>query len=100
MSEFLSAIFQFLEVKFSIYLNRHVFIICINFDILSVIVSNWTSFLFTLQPMYLSEILILVLLTQIYPVFINGVDPDQLALYQQLGSSNLIGWKLGVGVAS
>ena len=53
-----------------------------------------------------------------YPVFANSVDPDQLAsveanwsgsplfvinfvnLYQQPGSSNLIGWKLEVGVAS
>ena len=53
-----------------------------------------------------------------YPAFANSVDPDQLAseeanwsgsalfaikyvnLYQQAGSSNLIGWKLEVGVAS
>ena len=53
-----------------------------------------------------------------YPAFANSVDPDQLAseeanwsgsalfankyenLYQQFGSSNLIGWKLEVGVAS
>ena len=52
------------------------------------------------------------------PCFANSVDPDLLAsdeanlsgsalfaikyanLYQQLGSSNLIGWKLEVGVAS
>ena len=52
------------------------------------------------------------------PVFANSVDPDQLtaseanwsvsalfiiqyvSLYQQPGSSNLIGWKLEVGVAS
>ena len=52
------------------------------------------------------------------PAFANGVDPDQFAseeanwsgsalfaiqylnLYQQLGSSNLIGWKLEVGVVS
>ena len=56
--------------------------------------------------------------TQLYPVFANSVDPDQLAseeanwsgapllviqhvnLYQQSGSSNLIGWQLEVGVAS
>ena len=56
--------------------------------------------------------------TQIYPAFANSVDADQLAseeanwsasaqfaikyvtLYQQSGSSNLIGWKLDVGVAS
>ena len=55
--------------------------------------------------------------TRIYPVFANIVDPDQLAseeanwsgsalfvikhmnLYQQPGSSNLIGRKLEVGVA-
>ena len=53
-----------------------------------------------------------------YPTFANSVDPDQLAseeanwsesalfaikyvnLYQQTGSSNLIGWKLEVGVES
>ena len=52
------------------------------------------------------------------PAFANSVDPDQLAseeanwsksvlfaikyvnLYQQSGSSNLIGWKLEMGVAS
>ena len=53
---------------------------------------------------------------QICPAFANSVDPDQLAseeanwsalfaiqdlnFYQQPGSSNLIGWKLDVGVAS
>ena len=51
---------------------------------------------------------------RIYPVFANSVDPDQLASeeanwsgsalfviqYQQPGSSNLIGWKLEVGMAS
>ena len=53
-----------------------------------------------------------------YPVFANNEDPDQLAsseanwswsalfaiknvyLYQTLGSSSLIGWKLDVSVAS
>ena len=53
-----------------------------------------------------------------YPAFVNGVDPDHLAseeanwsgsalfaikyvnLYQQSGSSNLIGWKFQGGVAS
>ena len=52
------------------------------------------------------------------PALVNSVDPDQLAsseanwswstlfvikylnLYQQPGSSNLIGWKLEMGVAS
>ena len=56
--------------------------------------------------------------TQIYPVFANSVDPDQLSseeanwsgsalfatkyvnLYQQPWSNNLIGWKFKVGVAS
>ena len=56
--------------------------------------------------------------TRIYPAFANSVDPDQVAseeanwsgsalfaiqyanLYQQSGSSNLIGWKLEMGVAS
>ena len=53
-----------------------------------------------------------------YLAFANSVDPDQLAsseanwsgsalfaikyvnLYQQPTSSNMIGWKLGMGVAS
>ena len=53
--------------------------------------------------------------TRINPAFANSVDPDQLDanwsgsalfaikyvnLYQQPGSSNLIGWKLQVAVAS
>ena len=56
--------------------------------------------------------------TRIYPDFANSVEPDQLAsveanwsgsalfaikcvnLYQQSGSSNLIGWKLEMGVVS
>ena len=55
---------------------------------------------------------------QIYPAFANSVDPDQLSseeanwsgsalfvikyvnFYQKSRSSNLIGWKLEVGVAS
>ena len=62
--------------------------------------------------------LTLVLLNPLYPDLANSVDPDQLAseetnwsgsalfviqyvnLYQQPGSSNLIGWKLEVGVAA
>ena len=62
--------------------------------------------------------LTLVLLNRIYPAFANSVDPDQLAseeanwsgsalfaikyvnLYQQPWSSNLIGWKLEMGVTS
>ena len=50
--------------------------------------------------------------TQIYPAFANSVDPDQLVsgsalfafqdvnLYQQSGSSNLIGLQLEMGMAS
>ena len=51
--------------------------------------------------------------TRIYPAFANSIDPDQLDsnldlhfvikylnLYEKRGSSNLIGWKLEVGVAS
>ena len=55
--------------------------------------------------------------TRIYPAFANSVNPEQLAeeanwsgstlfvsqnvnLYQQPWSSNLIGWKLEVGMAS
>ena len=59
-----------------------------------------------------------LLLNTTCPVLANSVDPDQLAsseanwsesalfvikyvnFYQKLGSSNLIGWKLEVGVAS
>ena len=62
--------------------------------------------------------LTLVLKNPIYPAFANSVDPDQLAseeanwsesalfaiqyvnLYQQPWSSNLIGWKLEMDVAS
>ena len=62
--------------------------------------------------------LTLVLLNTTSSVLVNSVDPDQLAseeanwsgsalfvikyvnLYQKLGSSNLIGWKLEVGVTS
>ena len=52
----------------------------------------------------------------IFPAFANSVDPEQLAsanwsesalivitymnVYQQSGSSNVIGWKLEMGVAS
>ena len=49
----------------------------------------------------------------IYPVFANSVNPDQkptdlaallvikyVDFYQKPGSSNLIGWKLEVGLAS
>ena len=63
-------------------------------------------------------ILTLLLLNTTCPVLANSVDPDQLAseeanwsgsalfvikyvnFYQKPGSSNLIGWKLEVGVAS
>ena len=61
--------------------------------------------------------LTLLLLNMTCPVLANNVDPDQLAseeanwsgsalfaikyvnLYQQSGSSNLIGWKIEVGMA-
>ena len=74
-------------------------------------------------PLYLPTVFILILKplscwTWIYSAFANSVDPDQLAseeanwsgsalfvikyvnLYQQPSSSNLISWKLEVGVAS
>ena len=62
--------------------------------------------------------LTLLFLNTICPVLANSVDPDQLAseeanwsgsalfvikyvnFYQKTGSSNLLGWKLEVGVAS
>ena len=62
--------------------------------------------------------LTLLLLSTTCPVLANSADPDQLAseeanwsgsalfaikavdFYQKPGSSNLIGWKLEVGVAS
>ena len=63
-------------------------------------------------------LLTLLLLNTICPVLANSVDPDQLAsdeanwsgsalfvikyvnFYQKPGSSNLLGWKLEVGMAS
>ena len=66
----------------------------------------------------MKEILTLLLLSTTWPVLANSVDPDQLAskeanwsgsalfvikyvnFYQKPGSSNQIGWKLEVGVAS
>ena len=66
----------------------------------------------------LISILTLLLLNTTCPVSANSVDPDQLAseeanwsesalfvikyvnFYQKLGSRNLIGWKLEIGVAS
>ena len=54
----------------------------------------------------------LLLLNTSCPVLANSVDPDQLAseealfvikyvnFYQKHGSSNLIGWKLEMGMAS
>ena len=73
--------------------------------------SKFTS---PLAKSWVNTRLTLVLLNAgIYPAFKNNVDPDQLAwswyalfvikyvnLYQEPGSSNLIGWKLEVGVAS
>ena len=67
---------------------------------------------------YFAYVLTLLLLNMTCPVLANSVDPDQLAseetnssgsalfvikyvnFYQKLGSSNLIGWKLEVGIAS
>ena len=67
---------------------------------------------------YFRVVLTLFLLNTIGSVLANSVDPDQLAseeanwsgsalfvikyvnFYQKPGSSNLIGWKLEVGVAS
>ena len=64
------------------------------------------------------QYLTLLLLNMTCPVLANSEDPDQLAseeanwagsalfvttyvnVYQKPGSSNLIGWKLEVGVAS
>ena len=67
----------------------------------------------------LADNLTLLLLNTTCPVLANSVDSDQLAsdseanwsgsalfvieyvnFYQKLGSSNLIGWKLEVGIAS
>ena len=66
----------------------------------------------------LEDLLTLLLLNMTCPVLANSVDPDQLAseeaiwsgsalfnikyvnFYQKPISSNLIGWKLEVGVAS
>ena len=66
----------------------------------------------------LDMLLTLLLLNTAFPVLANSVDPDQLAseeanwsgsalfvikyvnFYQKPGSSNLIGWKLEVVVAS
>ena len=55
-------------------------------------------------------LLTLLLVNTTCPVVANSVDPDQLAselfvikyvnFYQNLWSSNLIDWKLEVGVAS
>ena len=65
---------------------------------------------FYLNP-YLDE-LTLLLLSTTCPILANSVDPDQLAsgsalfvikyvnFYQKSGSSNLIGWKVEVGVVS
>ena len=66
----------------------------------------------------LTMILIILLLNTTCPVLANRAEPDQLAFeeanwfgsalfvikyvnfYQKPGSSNLLGWKLEVGVAS
>ena len=73
--------------------------------------SEWLTFVDELI------MLTLLLLNTTCPVLANSVDPDQLAsdanwsgsalfvikyvnFYQKPGSSNLIGWKLEVGMAS
>ena len=72
----------------------------------------WVSSLFANH----SAVFTLLLLNTTCPVLANSVDPDQLAseeasgsalfavkylnFYQKPGSSNLIGWKLEMGVAS
>ena len=79
----------------------------------SVLSDSFYAVLFILHKIFLT----LVLLNPDNPVFANNVDPDQLAskeayrsgsalfvikyvyLYQTFGPSNLIGWKLDVGVA-
>ena len=76
-------------------------------------------FIFIISEFKVAEIILtLLLLYTTCPVLANSVDPDQLAseeanlsgsvffvikyvnFYQKPGSSNLIGWKLEVGVAS
>ena len=67
---------------------------------------------------HVQQVLALLLLNTTCPVWADSADPDQLAseeanwsgsalfvikyvnFYQKPGSSNLIGWKLEVGVAS
>ena len=80
--------------------------------------------MFTVQALLLAQwhanhlVLTLLLLSTTCPVLANSVDPDQLAseeanwsgsalfvikyvnFCQKPGSSNLIGWKLEVGMAS
>ena len=73
---------------------------------------------YAIQIVSLSRMLTLLLLNTACPILAISVDPDQLAseeanwsestlfaikcvnLYQQSGSSNLIGWNLEMGVAS
>ena len=79
---------------------------------------NVTLFNLHVSAGKMSSYLTLVLLNPDIPCFANSVDPDQLAseeanwsgsalfaikyanLKQQSGSSNMIGWKLEVGMAS
>ena len=78
----------------------------------------WDIFVLFLHKNVLCVLLILLLLSTTCPILANSVDPDQLAsekanwsesalfvikyvnFYQKLGSSNLIGWKLEVGMVS
>ena len=70
---------------------------------------DWHNIIVTINPSHAEHNM---------PCLVNSVDPDRLAseeanrsesalfaikyvnFYQNLGSSNLIGWKLEVGVAS
>ena len=90
--------------------------------ILSLLLIQEGQFSVTGKSMCTKYWLTLLLLNTTCPVLVNSVDPDQLAseeanweanwsgsalfvikyvnFYQKPGSSNLIGWKLEVGVAS
>ena len=93
--------------------------LCIFMDIAPT--NGSTIFSLDTGKLYLLTLLLhlsLVLLVPDSPTFANSVDPDQLAsseanwsgsalfviqhvsLYQQPGSSNLIGWQAEVGMAS
>ena len=136
-------------VKFSVYLNRCVFVIfCILTTVELIYIRHFTindaitnlGLFYTVRQMtfelarpaspisymdtnkiwhgLIFEFSTPLLLNTTCPILANSVDPDHLAsgeanwsgsvlfvikyvnFYQKLGSSNLIGWKLEVGVAS